>query len=80
VLELHSPSRQAAELVGYGDTLPLHAELEEARSALATTRDRLDEERRRAAEAEEAVRNLAVVERLLAGGTAAKKPAKAKAA
>jgi hypothetical protein len=68
--------RQAAELVGLGDTLPLHAALEDADAELAATRERLDAALRRAEQAEETLRQTAVFERLMGAAEPPKRSAK----
>lgn len=68
--------KQGAALVGYGDLLPVTAELEDRDAELTTTRERLQEALRRAEEAEEAVRSMKVFERLFSAPEAPRKPAK----
>src|SRR4051794_33308992 len=58
--------QRLGELIGLGDTLPIRAEAEDARAELTATRQRLQEALTRAEEAEEAVRSMAVFERLAA--------------
>ena len=72
--------QRAAELTGYGDTLPLQAELESARAEHGATRERLQEALDRAEQADEALRSTAAFSRLLGASETSKKPARKAAA
>jgi hypothetical protein len=67
--------QRVAELVGFGDTLPLQAEAEQLRAELAATRERLQEALDRAEEADEALKATAAISRLLDASKPPTKPA-----